>query len=320
MPDKPVVFLSSTLRSLRTLRSTLEDKIRGLGYDFSFAECDFSPPPGLSIAEECLRKVDECDILVLIVDGTYGTPVNGEWLVRSEFARAKRQRKAIYVVVQQQAWYGYQLATKHADVAPDNYEIHPEVVRFLREIEHGGRHWISPFETERDLTEKLKEKFAADYALLLRSRSGALLVRTAHLLEQMHNLYRHKNHVQALLFAEDVLRIDPDNSEALVTRAVSRIRLHGLSHTESINEGIKDCEQVLANNPRDYRARYNLANFKLLSPEYDIPDVEAELEKLYSEFPEYRFYFAEDGEFKRLMDLRKSWSRQKKRRGHSERG
>ncbi|HJQ31496.1 MAG TPA: DUF4062 domain-containing protein [Pyrinomonadaceae bacterium] len=309
--DKPLVFLSSTMHNLKQLRIEIGKKLEGLGYGVRVAEWDFPATPGLTIGEVCLGHVEKCDILVLIIDGNYGSiSLDGDWLVRSEFMHAKRQRKAVYIMVEQKAWDFYQLALKHPKNKPDDYGIHAEVFRFLKELQD-GQQWIHPFPTVNDLIEKLKKEFSAHYAVLLRSNSNALLIRTAHLLEQMHNLYRQKNHVQALLFAEDVLRIDSDNPEALVTRAVCKIRLHGLTHIKSIREGIEDCNRVLANNPRDYRAKYNLANFKLLSPDHDPSDVENELAELYKKFPEYEFYFKEDNEFKQMLDLRKCWSRPK---------
>jgi hypothetical protein len=298
------------MSSLRQVRISLEERIEGLGFEVAFAEYDFDAPPDLSISEACMRNVERCDILVLIVDGSYGTPLKGDWLVRSEFMRAKRLHKAIYVMVDYDTWRDYNRAVKHPDADPEHhYEIHPEVVRFLREIASSGDHFIHSFRTEKDLFDILKKQFAVHYAKLMRTRSEALLFRTSHLLEQMHNLYRQTIYVQALLFAEEVLRIDKDNSEALVTRAVCKIRLYGLDDLKSIREGIEDCNKVVANDPHDYRARYNRANFKLLSPEYDISQVEEDLKELYLEFPEYEFYFKEDKEFNRMMRLRKSWSR-----------
>lgn len=309
MPDKPVVFLSSTISPLKELRAAITEKIEELGYEVRVAEYDFPAPPNMPVSERCLQNVDKCHILILIIDGSYGTPVNGEWLVRSEFLRAKDRRKAVYVMVEEHAWDRYNLAKGRPEVdSLDIYKIHPKVVSFLREIEESGQDWIRTYNNEKDLGRKLKEQFSAHYAELLHSQSEALLIRAAHLLEQMHYLYRQKNHVQSLLFAKEVLRIDPDNPEALVTGAVCRIRLHGLSEVEYINQGIADCTRVIDKNPRDYRARYNRANFKLLSPKHSISEVEKDLKDLYKDFSEYESYFENDPEFKQMLDLRKSWT------------
>jgi tetratricopeptide (TPR) repeat protein len=309
MSDKPVVFLSSTMDSLRDLRSAIRQRIEELNYEVSIAEINFAVLPNQSIPEACLRNVEQCDILVLLVDRNYGTPIKGEWLVRSEYLRAKQLNKAVYVMVEHEALRDYHKANKHPNVDPAAaYGIHEEVVKFLKEIEDRGE-WILPFDGPVDVAQKLTKQFSANYAALMRAKSYALLTRTQHLLLQMHILYRQREFVPALLLAEEILRIDRDNPEALVTRAVCKIRLHGMNDVKSIKAGILDCERAIAMNPNDYRARYNLANFKLLSPAHEAKEVRRDLRKLFKEFPDYEFYFESDVEFKRMLGLRRNWTR-----------
>jgi len=310
MSEKPVVFVSSVIRTLRDLRSALSTELTRLGYEVVIAEgAAMTVEPNTSIHDICLTNVERCDIFILIIDRARGSLVDGEWLVRSEYLHAVRKGKAVYVLVKRDAWIALELAVSNPRKNSEKYYGVPEsVISFLAELNAAESRWIIHFDSAEDLLDRVKTQLVAYFARLLRTRSEALWIRTAHLLEHMHSLYRQGTYVQAVLTCEEILRIDRHNAEALLTRAVCRIRLHGLDHRDSIAQGIADCETVLHNDGRNYRAMYNLANFKLLSPEHAPAEVRADLEKLFAEFPEYKFYFESDAEFRRMLEIREMWS------------
>lgn len=305
MIDRPVVFLSSTMRNLRHLRETVGASLEQLGYEPVLMDRNPRSRQGyLSIKQMCLENVASADILVLVLDGTYGQPVEGEWLVKSEFYHAKTHGKPSYVFVAEDAINKFELACRHPKRSPKTYDLHPEVFRFLQELQAS---WKFTYRDVAQLAHQIQLRLAEHFAELLRGKSEAALIRVAHLVEKMNSLYRDGNYVQALLACGEVLRIDNDSADALLTRAVCRVRLHGMHDARAIKEGIADCSRVLSRDDKNYRARYNLANFKLLSADHKPSDVRADLRVLFGDFPEYEIYFKNDAEFSRMLRLRENW-------------
>jgi tetratricopeptide (TPR) repeat protein len=310
MTDQPVLFLSSTIASLRDLRTALEEELEKLGYRSTITDGTPPPDPSSSVEETCLRAVESCDILVLILDKEYGTEVNGKWLVKEEFHRAQETGKPSYVCVRTPLWTIYETWQRAGRPTVDveaAYGINEKVLRFLDEITVSAEHWILRFERAQDLAGLLRESLAAYFARLLRTRAQTSILRVAHLVEMMNDSYRQGKHVQALLACEQILRLDKSNVEALLSRAVCKIRLHGLNDRQALQAGIQDCLRVLDLDPHNYRARYNMANFKLLCSNHTVQEVEHDLSVLFKEFPEYKYYFDQDKEFRVLIDLRKEW-------------
>jgi hypothetical protein len=307
MLDQPNVFLSSTMQSLRHLRSGIHDKLGKSGFVITNTEPnDLSITPGHSLKEICQENVDRSDLFVLVLDGNYGTPFNGEWLVKCEFERARAKGKPIFVFLEERAMHSFELAKAHPEQPPSSYGVHADVLKFfLEDIQFFP---ILTFRSTDDLGNALQARLMAHFAQVLREKSRWKLIQITHLIENMNTLYRQDKYVQAMLASEEVLRHDSQNVEALIVRSVAKIRLHGMNDGRSIEEGIRDCKVILEQEPMNYRARYNLANFKLLSPTHTTKDVRNDLESLFKDFPEYRIFFEKDLEFNRMLLLRESWA------------
>jgi hypothetical protein len=79
----PRIFLSSTFYDLRQVRSDLEGFIRGLGYEAVAHERGDVPYGNDSALEDyCYKEVANCDILVSVIGGRYGSRTQKKMSIR----------------------------------------------------------------------------------------------------------------------------------------------------------------------------------------------------------------------------------------------
>ncbi len=73
MADKPKVFVSSTIYDFRDLRSALKFWLEELGFEVLLSEHnDFPVQADLNSYETCLKTIDDCDYLIILVGGRVG--------------------------------------------------------------------------------------------------------------------------------------------------------------------------------------------------------------------------------------------------------
>ncbi len=74
---KPRIFISSTYYDLKHIRSSLENFIDSMGYEpFLSEKGSIAYSPDRPLDESCYREVVNCDILLLIIGGRYGSEVS----------------------------------------------------------------------------------------------------------------------------------------------------------------------------------------------------------------------------------------------------
>lgn len=303
--EVPCVFVSSALTSPtdRQCRESAKRAIEDVGY-----RCIAPRPIGGTVTDTSLGAVSDAHIFLLILTGSVGkTRPNDEWIVVSEYDAARRCSLTI-MIFEHRSLRVVAEAPGRKDEFPS---IDPECIAF-RDRVSGDKNdpiWITSFEDQIDLQEKIRQVFAAKFAQLLELHTSTNLTRRELHMQTMTSYYIDRKWVQALLWAEKILRSDPNNIEALLTRANCKARINGISDTTVIREGLRDCQKALEIDPSMLRARYNLANFMLFSPTHDTSEVQKELDILFEEFPEYESYFQSDGEFSPLLALKKQWEK-----------
>src|SRR5262245_53462144 len=73
MPSRLTVFVSSTVRDFAPVRRDIADWLRGRLIDVRESEDpEFPVDPGVHSQEACLRAIDGCHVLVLLVGWRYG--------------------------------------------------------------------------------------------------------------------------------------------------------------------------------------------------------------------------------------------------------
>jgi hypothetical protein len=186
---KPRVFLSSTYFDLKSVRADLEHFVREQGFDPVLHERGSVPyGSGEALERYCYKEIENCDIVVSIIGGRFGTKsADSVYSVsQTELRTALEASKQVYVFVEQGVYHEYRTYERNKDspvkwAAVDN----PRVYDFLGEV-YGlkNNNPIMPFETSFDITENLKEQWAGLFQRLLAQQSLSVQASMFHDLKQ----------------------------------------------------------------------------------------------------------------------------------------
>lgn len=100
---KPRIFISSTFYDLRHIRTDLERFIRDLGFDPVMNERGAIPYGKSEALEEyCYREIRNCDILIHLVGGRYGSQSKEEpySISQMELKVARELQKQVYICIE----------------------------------------------------------------------------------------------------------------------------------------------------------------------------------------------------------------------------
>lgn len=175
---KPRIFISSTYYDLRNIRSDLERYIKERNYDPILNERGTIPYSHLARLEEyCYKEIDNCDILISIVGGRFGSTAHesgGYSISQKELKIAFDKGKQVYIFIEKSVLHEY----KTYEQNKDNEELIKMmkfsavndigIYRFLDEVfalpTNNQYTW---FETSSDIINYLQEQWASLFQSLL---------------------------------------------------------------------------------------------------------------------------------------------------------
>ena len=174
---KPRVFVSSTYYDLKQIRSDLERFIQEQGYDAVLNEKGhISYGSQEKLEEYCYKEIDQCDILVAIIGGRYGSQSH-----ESEYSVSNKElKKAFEVGKQVYIFIDSALATEYRtyQINKDNKEMKyaavddVKVYEFLEEVyDLPKNNTIHNFNSAQDITTFLLEQWAGLFQRLLSDES-----------------------------------------------------------------------------------------------------------------------------------------------------
>jgi hypothetical protein len=159
----PKVFISSTFYDLKRIRVDISNFIENqLGYQFLKSEhSSFPVNPDINTIENCKEQVENCDIMILIIGGRYGSisDSNSKSVTNIEYLTAKSGSKLIYVFVVNNILFSYPVWEKNPDADYSNVVDNVELFNFIKEIKKESK-WIFPFESAQDIISILRHQFA----------------------------------------------------------------------------------------------------------------------------------------------------------------
>jgi hypothetical protein len=173
---KPQFFISSTYFDLKTVRDDLARFLKELGYDSIRHEVGAVPyARSEKLESSCYREVSNCDVLICIVGGRYGsTSSTGSGsITQNELKSAFHDGKQVYIFVERSVhteWHFFQKNKNTPDVVYSSVDGKEgrKVFEFLDEISQFGMgNPIFPFETSTELTFILREQLAGLFKRLL---------------------------------------------------------------------------------------------------------------------------------------------------------
>jgi len=159
----PKVFISSTFYDLKQIRSDLSHFIENdLGFQFLKSEhSSFPVNPDIDTIQNCKEQVKNCDIMVLIIGGRYGSiPNDGiKSVTNIEYLTAKLSHKPIYIFVAKDILSILPIWEKSPNADFSSGVDNNELFNFVSSIKEESK-WIFPFDTVQDIISILRTQFA----------------------------------------------------------------------------------------------------------------------------------------------------------------
>ncbi|WP_145572929.1 DUF4062 domain-containing protein [Yersinia alsatica] len=174
---KPRIFVSSTFFDLRSIRANLERFIKEIGYEAILFERGHVPyGKDNSLEEYCYREINNCDMLIAIIGGKYGSQSksNENSITQNEIKEAIKKGKQIYIFIEKSVHSEYYTYIPNRDVkgfkpvSVDNVKIF-EFIESIYSLQVGNP--VESFETSEDILRFLKEQWAGLFQRLLMSTS-----------------------------------------------------------------------------------------------------------------------------------------------------
>ncbi len=174
---KPRVFVSSTYYDLRVIRADLERFMKELGFEPVLFERGHVPYGKEEALEEyCYREISNCDIVITIIGGKYGTQSKDQKnsITQKELRAAIELGKQIYIFVEKSVLGEYRTYLGNREVAGFKPVAvnDPMVYTFIEEIYAlPSGNPVEGFETSDDIFRYLREQWAGLFQRLLQESS-----------------------------------------------------------------------------------------------------------------------------------------------------
>lgn len=202
---KPRVFISSTFYDLRQYRLELDKFIESLGYEpVRNEEGDIPYSKSINLRDNCLKEITNCDILVCLIGGEYGSEyANNYSVTQTELKNAIEKNKQVYIFIEKSVdteYYTY-LQNKNNDNVSYYFAKDPKVFSFIEEIRTLKKNnVIHTFETADDIKNFLKEQFAGLFQQYIRKEEESSkhelledIQKTASILHQLVDYLKESN-------------------------------------------------------------------------------------------------------------------------------
>ncbi|MEZ9229477.1 DUF4062 domain-containing protein [Vibrio amylolyticus] len=174
---KPRIFVSSTYYDLKQIRADLERFINEQGYDAVLNEKGhISYGSQEKLEEYCYKEIDQCDILVSIIGGRYGSQSHeSEYSVSNkELKKALETGKQVYIFVDSSVATEYRTYEVNKGVDGITYAAVDDVkvYEFLEEVyDLPKNNTIHNFSSAQDIANFLQEQWAGLFQRLLSDES-----------------------------------------------------------------------------------------------------------------------------------------------------
>ncbi len=239
---KPRVFVSSTYYDLRHIRSGLESFIDSLGYSpvlFESGEIPFSHE--IPLDDSCFKEIGNCQILVLIIGGRYGSAasdsqnslsiedLNRQYqqynsITQKEYETARDADIPIFIFVEKGVAAEYVTYKENKDNDSIAY-AHVDSINVFRLLDsiHGQRrnNLTREFEKLEDITTWLRDQWAGLFAdFLIRKSSDGPLQTLALQLASLENVTETLKE-----YSESIIRgVVPEKSDKIISDIDERFK------------------------------------------------------------------------------------------------
>src|ERR1700722_11670104 len=163
------VFLSSSCHELRDLRSAVREWLTEAGFNPILSDSgDFPHRDGVPPYVACLQTLDECPLVIGVIDRYYGTPLD-DWgpfpqyaglaPTHAELRRALASGKRVLIYVRNDTWNFYDVWRKNPNAfsASASAGLDPRTLEMLHELmTRQPAPWLERFSDVPSLLASLK--------------------------------------------------------------------------------------------------------------------------------------------------------------------
>ncbi len=197
---EPRIFVSSTFYDLKYVREQLGRFIDGYGFKpILFENGDVGYRLNESLDLSCFTEIQNCDMVILVVGGRYGSPISAEKLDEDpakdkfkeytsvtckEFSTAIKKKIPVYVFIDATVYAQYSFYSSNKDTieskadeftfpAVDNINV----FRFISSIRAIPYIQIEPFSRAQDIENYLKKQWASLFLQHLHDRKNSATIK-----------------------------------------------------------------------------------------------------------------------------------------------
>lgn len=172
---RPQIFISSTFYDLKVVRDDIARAMKDLGYETIRHEMGAIPySRSDKLESSCYREIANCDILVCIIGGRYGsnsTIMPGS-ITQNELRSAYEQGKQVYVFVDKTVLAERTFFNKNKSVSGVTFSHDRKVFEFVDEVDQlPTGNPLFGFDNASDIIALLKEQLAGLFQRLLAEQS-----------------------------------------------------------------------------------------------------------------------------------------------------
>ena len=173
----PRIFISSTYFDLKNVRADIERYVKDRAFDPVLNERGHVPFGSESELEDyCYMEIEQCDILISIIGGRYGSDsAHGPYSIsQKELKKAIELGRPVYIFVEKNVLAEYETYKKNKDSDDITYAAvdNPAIYKFMDEVYALPlNNPVAPFETSSDITVYLQEQWSGLFKRLLQSMS-----------------------------------------------------------------------------------------------------------------------------------------------------
>lgn len=175
---KPRIFISSTYYDLRNIRSDLEKYIYDRNYEPVMNERGhIAYQTKEKLEEYCYREIANCNILISIIGGRYGTVSQheGNSITQKELKTAIEQGKQVYIFIEKSVLNEYKTYEKNKHLLDQivfSSVEDPKVFQFIEEVlALPLNNQFTTFDSSQDIISYLQEQWASLFHSLLQDAS-----------------------------------------------------------------------------------------------------------------------------------------------------
>lgn len=172
---RPQIFISSTFYDLKTVRDDIARAMKELGYETIRHELGAIPySRGDKLESSCYREVANCDILVCIIGGRYGSSstITSGSITQNELRSAYEQGKQVYVFVDKSVLAERTFFNKNKNVDGVIFSHDRKIFEFIDEVDQlPTGNPLFGFDNASDIIHILKEQLAGLFQRLLTEQS-----------------------------------------------------------------------------------------------------------------------------------------------------